>query len=71
MAQERKHAEGCERELDQHKARLEDAYRKVSRLEAEVTSLSSAVEQKQDVIAALQVSYRGRQGCRSSLLLLY
>ena len=35
---------------------MEDAYRKVARLEGEVTELSAALEQKQDVITALQVT---------------
>ena len=53
------------------KGRLDDAYRKVARLEGEVAELTSALEQKQEVVAALQVCEAsvvrfGRQLCATS-----
>lgn len=60
--QERKRAEGSERELGQERGRVEDAYRRVARLEGELGELGAALEQKQEVVTALQVGWKGQAG---------
>lgn len=55
--QERKRCEETQREAEEHAGRTVEAARRVERLAGEAAELQAALEQKQELITALQVGY--------------